>query len=134
MSIRFDSEARIFVLETAHTSYHMKVDALGHLALLLHAEDEVHALHPCNLACLQLGIASDNNNRGIGMLAMQAVNGLPALLIGSLGHATGIDNAHICLFAIDGGENALRLQLVAKGRGFRKIEFTAQRDVGRTSS
>ena len=23
MSIRFDSEARIFVLETAHTSYHM---------------------------------------------------------------------------------------------------------------
>ena len=30
MSIRFDSETRIFVLETAHTSYHMKVDALGH--------------------------------------------------------------------------------------------------------
>lgn len=26
MSIRFDSETRIFVLETAHTSYHMKVD------------------------------------------------------------------------------------------------------------
>ena len=25
MSIRFDSDSRIFVLETAHTSYHMKV-------------------------------------------------------------------------------------------------------------
>lgn len=33
MSIRFDSEARIFVLETAHTSYHMKVDALGHCCI-----------------------------------------------------------------------------------------------------
>ena len=33
MSIRFDSDSRIFVLETAHTSYHMKVDALGHLLI-----------------------------------------------------------------------------------------------------
>lgn len=38
MSIRFDSEARIFVLETAHTSYHMKVDALGHLLHLYYGK------------------------------------------------------------------------------------------------
>ena len=38
MSIRFNSEARIFVLETAHTSYHMKVDALGHLLHLYYGE------------------------------------------------------------------------------------------------
>ena len=33
MRIRFDSETRIFGLETDHTSYHMKGDALG---LLMH--------------------------------------------------------------------------------------------------
>ena len=38
MSIRFDSETRIFVLETAHTSYHMKVDALGHLLHLYYGK------------------------------------------------------------------------------------------------
>ena len=38
MSIRFNSEARIFVLETAHTSYHMKVDALGHLLHLYYGK------------------------------------------------------------------------------------------------
>ena len=38
MSIRFDSDSRIFVLETAHTSYHMKVDALGHLLHLYYGK------------------------------------------------------------------------------------------------
>ena len=38
MSIRFDSQARIFVLKTAHTSYHMKVDALGHLLHLYYGK------------------------------------------------------------------------------------------------
>ena len=38
MSIRFDSETRVFALETAHTSYHMKVDALGHLLHLYYGK------------------------------------------------------------------------------------------------
>ena len=38
MSIRFDSDSRIFVLETARTSYHMKVDALGHLLHLYYGK------------------------------------------------------------------------------------------------
>lgn len=38
MSIRFDSGAHIFVLETAHTCYHMKVDALGHLLHLYYGK------------------------------------------------------------------------------------------------
>lgn len=44
MSIRFDSETRIFVLETAHTSYHMKVDALGHLLHLYYGKKSVQAI------------------------------------------------------------------------------------------
>ena len=39
MSIRFDSETRVFSLETAHTSYHMKVDSLGHMPHLPADED-----------------------------------------------------------------------------------------------
>ena len=42
MSIRFNSETNIFVLETAHTCYHMKVDALGHL-LHLHYGKKIGA-------------------------------------------------------------------------------------------
>ena len=38
MSIRFDSDSRVFALETAHTSYHMKVDALGHLLHLYYGK------------------------------------------------------------------------------------------------
>ena len=45
MSIRFDSETRVFALETAHTSYHMKVDALGHL-LHLYYLSLIHISEP----------------------------------------------------------------------------------------
>ena len=106
------------------------VDARRHLALLLHAEHEVHALHPCNLASLQLRIATDDNDSGVGMLAMQAVDGLAALLVGRLGDATSIDDAHVGHFALTDGANALGFQLVAERRSFREVEFAAQGDVG----
>ena len=44
MSIRFDSDSRIFVLETTHTSYHMKVDALGHLCTCIMVKKSVQAI------------------------------------------------------------------------------------------
>ena len=69
------------------------------LTFLFHAHHKVNAWEGGNFASFQLGVASHHDKQGSWMLTGEAVDGLTALVVGYVGHRTGVDDTDICLFA-----------------------------------
>ena len=93
---------------------------------MLHAHHEVHALESRNRVGLQLGIATHHHYERTRVLARKAVNRLAALGVGSVGHATRIDDTQVRYFALSRHRHATQAQCVLKRSHLGKIEFAAQ--------
>lgn len=100
------------------------------LPLLLGAKHQVHTVNCGYLLWLKLGIAACDDDLCAGMLANKLMDGLPALMVGDLGHATGVDDADIGNLVLTDTTYAGSLELLPHGRSLGKIEFAAQREIG----
>ena len=105
---------------------HTLFEQAHHVAFLLHAHDEVDALDVRHLSGAQLGIAAHHQDEGSGVLACEPMDGLAALVVGRVGHRTGVDDTEVGPLPLGSRLNAFGSQAVAQGRGFGEIELTSQ--------
>ena len=61
-------------------------EVLYEVGFLIGAKHEVHAVDSTHRLGLELSIASCDHDKGIGVLAHHAVDGLTAFVVGHLGH------------------------------------------------
>ena len=97
---------------------------------MFHAHHESHTLDAGKDIGCQLGVTPHDCYQGMGMLAVKAVYGMPALGICLAGHRTGVDNAEVGLLSVGGIRHTKCTKAVAQGGGLGIIEFTAQRHIG----
>jgi hypothetical protein len=100
------------------------------VAFAVGAEDEVNAWHVEDLLGLELGVAAGDDDKGVGVLADKATDGLAAFLVGYFGDGAGVDDADVGALPFLYGLYAVGFEGLAEGGGFCKVEFAAEGEVG----
>ena len=105
-------------------------EILYEVGFLVGAEHKVHAVDGAHRLGFQLSIASRDHDKGAGVLAHHAVDGLAAFVVGHLGHRAGVDQADVGMLTLVSGCDAHLAEQLAKGGGFREVELAAECVVG----
>ena len=105
-------------------------EILYEVGLLVGAEHEVHTVDGAHRLGLELCIASCDHDKGPGILAYHAMDGLTAFVISHFGHRAGVDQADVGVFALLCCDDAHLAEQLAKGGGFREVELAAECVVG----
>ena len=114
---------RVFLPHFLHDNRYDVAFAVG-------AEDEVNAWHVEDLLGLELGVAAGDDDKGVGVLADKATDGLAAFLVGYFGDGAGVDDADVGALPFLYGLYAVGFEGLAEGGGFCKVEFAAEGEVG----
>ena len=102
-----------------------------HLSFLLSTQHHIHSLYACHLNRFELCIAPRDHHQCPGMVAHQAVYGLPAFLVGHFRDAACVDDAHISHLSLLCRAHPSLPELLSQGGGFGEVQFASQREIGR---
>ena len=102
----------------------------GDASLLLGSNHKVNAFETRNLVSLELGVASCDHHKSVGIAPRQTVNRLAALVVRHFGDRARVDNTNVCAFAFFRRLDAQSFQTVTQRRRLRKVQFAAKREVG----
>ena len=97
----------------------------GDIVFLVLTEHIVHPFYLSNLLGLELGIAARNDDDGVGVFAVELVDGLSVLVVGGVCDGAGIHHAHIGHFAQRSALVSAQQQLFAEGTALGKVEFAS---------
>ena len=97
----------------------------GDIIFLVLTEHIVHPFYLSYLLGLELGIAARDDDDGVGVFAVELVDGLSVLVVGGICDRAGIHHAYIGHFAQRSALVSAQQQLLAEGTALGKVEFAS---------
>ena len=99
------------------------LDEIGQIKFLILPQYIVHSLYLRDLPGFELCVAPRHDEDGIRVLPADAMNHLPVLMVGSVRHGAGVDDADIRFFALFGTRVTALNERFAKRTALRKIQL-----------
>ena len=89
------------------------------------SQHQVNAFDTAHPLRLQLRIATSHHDKGIGMFAHHAVDGLPAFVVGHVGYGASVDEADVSFLAFLGSHHTHVLKRPPEGGSLREVQLAA---------
>ena len=99
------------------------LDEIGQIELLILSQHIIDPFDIGDLAGFELSVTAGYDEDGMGVLPPDTMNHLPVLMVGSVRHGAGVDDAYIRRFTLFGTGMATGNQGFRQRTALRKIEF-----------